>query len=67
MSAIITSMRVHRFYDAVAISLNDSATGYIDPDGADRLADTLREYAKDIRAQGFTHSTLGTRLIEGKS
>lgn len=53
-----TESRIHRFRDAVAVSIGDGPTRYLSATLARRIADALKTYADDVERVGFTKSEL---------
>ncbi len=66
----VTNARVHRFRDLVALlvqhgdGVND--TVYLSADEADKLGDTLKEFAKDVREKDFQESNLSGTTVVGE-
>ena len=60
----LTECRIHRFHARVAIHLNEGQTIYLTAEQADQIAVKLAEFAADIRARKYTHSTLNTWEIK---
>ncbi len=56
--------QVHRFHDAVAVSVGNGWTVYLDPDTANKLGKALNDCARDIRLCSFTDSPFHTVEID---
>jgi len=56
--------RVHRFRDAVAVSVGSGETVYMTPQQARKLARALNSTAKSCETERFIESTIGTFEVE---
>ena len=62
-----TSVRIHRFREAVAFHTTTTPTIYLTAAMARQMGEELLRYAADIGAVKFTASTLGTITVHGGS
>lgn len=59
----LDTVRVHRFHDSVALSINGADTEYLTPGVARETARALRAFADDVERVRFTASTRPPRRI----
>jgi hypothetical protein len=59
-----TRFRFHRFGDLVAFASDDTATLYVTPDVARRVAAELIRFADDCRYVTFSESDLSNTKVE---